>query len=71
MADWISSHRFWLRPDCVICLSIPENFTRQDAERLEKWVKTLPTIENQSRPAAPQPEIGIPVPSPVSSSTVS
>ena len=64
MADWICSHRFWLRPDCVICLSIPQDFTKQDAEKLEDWVKTLPTVENQTPPPQECAEIGIPLPNP-------
>ncbi len=64
MADWICSHRFWLRPDCVICLSIPQDFTKQDAEKLEDWVKTLPTVEGQARLPEECAEIGIPLPNP-------
>lgn len=64
MADWICSHRFWLRPDCVICLSIPQDFTRQDAKRLENWVKSLPTVEDGVLQQGNESQLGFPLPNP-------
>lgn len=64
MPDWLSSHRFWLRPDCVVCLSIPEDFTAQDAKKLQEWVQTLPKAEHTTRQVPKFPEVGLKVPNP-------
>ena len=64
MSDWLSSHRFWLRPDCVVCLSIPEDFTAQDAKKLQEWVQTLPKAEHTMHRESKFSEVGLKLPNP-------
>jgi hypothetical protein len=44
-ADAVShlvEHRFVLRPNYVLCLSLPSDFTRSEAARLAKFIESLP-----------------------------
>jgi hypothetical protein len=45
-------------------LSIPEDFTAQDAKKLQEWVQTLPKAEHTTRQVPKFPEVGLKVPNP-------
>lgn len=38
-------HAFNLRPNLTVTLSLPENFSGREAERLASWIKSLPFDE--------------------------
>ena len=40
--DAFVRHRFWLRPDLQITVSLPSDFSKEDADRLARLIVVLP-----------------------------